>query len=259
MLSGPDIVLYEKRGHVAILTLNRPERRNALTLESLERIQQLWTVVNEDDDVWAAILTGAGDVFSSGADLKDMHQRGQAVGAGSPVATGPTPFVHVPTWKPTIAAVNGWCLAGGWAQAMTCDVRIAGETAKFGITEVKWNLPARFGARLEYVTSIAVACEILMWGQPQSAQRMYELGFVNKVVPDAQVMEEAMRWAEVVCANGPAAVRAHKKMIYLGRNMGVQEQMELCYAMFRHIAEMEDSREGPRAFVEKRPPEWKLR
>lgn len=258
-LTGPDVALYEKRGHAAIITMNRPERMNALGGGLPQRVQEHWHTANEDDDVWVVILTGTGRAFCAGADLKDMNESGRPAGSGSIVATGPTPSTHVPTWKPTIAAVNGWCLAGGWSQAMSCDVRIAAESAQFGITEVKWNLPAGFGARLEYVASIGLACEILLWGQFHTAQRMYEVGFVNKVVPDAQLMEEAMHWADLVCINGPAAVRAHKQMIYMGRNMAVNELAQLGNALFRPISQMEDSREGPRAFVEKRTPQWKLR
>jgi enoyl-CoA hydratase len=258
-LTGPDVALYEKRGHVGIITMNRPERMNALGGGLPERIQEHWNAVNEDDDVWAAILTGTGRAFCAGADLKAMNESGRPAGSGSMVATGPTKGAAVPTWKPTIAAVNGWALAGGWSQAMSCDVRLAAESAQFGITEVKWNLPAGFGARLEYFISIGLANEVLLWGQFHTAQRMYEIGFVNKVVPDDQLMEEAMRWAELVCKNGPASVRAHKQMVYAGRDMGVGELAQFGNALFRPIALMEDSKEGPKAFVEKRSPEWKLR
>lgn len=258
-LTGPDVALYEKRGHVGIITMNRPERMNALGGGLPQRIGEHWQAVNADDDVWVAILTGTGRAFCAGADLKDMNESGRPAGSGETVASGPASFLHVPTWKPTIAAINGWCLAGGWSQAMSCDVRIAAESAQFGITEVKWNLPATFGARLEYLPTIGITCEILLWGQFHTAQRMKEVGFVNRVVPDAQLMDEAMNWADLVCQNGPAAVRAHKQLIYMGRNMAVGEMTQLGNALFRPISQMEDSREGPRAFVEKRKPQWKLR
>jgi len=257
-LDGPDVALYEKRGHIAIITMNRPERMNALGGGLPQRIQEHWQTVNEDDDVWAAILTGTGRAFCAGADLKAMNESGRPAGSGSVVASTPTTFKQVPTWKPTIAAINGWALAGGWSQAMSCDVRLAAESARMGITESKWNLPGGFGARLEYVSSIAVACEILMWSDFHTSQRMYEVGFVNKVVPDDQLMDEAMRWADHICTRGPGSVRAHKQMIYLGRNMGPHDLAELGSAIFKPVGAMADSKEGPKAFVEKRLPQWTL-
>ena len=123
------------------------------------------------------------------------------------------------TRKPTIAAINGYCLAAGWLMAMRCDVRIAAEHAEFGIPEVTWNLSGGFGAHLAYVATIGIAWEILMWGRRISAQRAYEIGFVNKVVPKERLMDECMEWAEYMCTLGQPAVRAHKELIYRGRNM----------------------------------------
>ncbi|MBI4498487.1 MAG: enoyl-CoA hydratase/isomerase family protein [Chloroflexi bacterium] len=256
-LSGPDVVLYEKRGHVAIITMNRPERMNALGGGLPQRLQEHWQTVNADDEVWVAILTGTGRAFSAGADLKERHERGVPDDASNPVLRGATPWAPVPTWKPTIAAINGYCVAGGFGVAMTCDVRLAAASAQFAITEVKVN--GLFPGRLEYFPTIGIACELLMWGQYLTAQRMAEIGFVNKVVPDDQLLDEALRWAELVCDNAPASVRATKHWVYLSQGMSDYQQIQFRNALFRPLTQMEDFREGPRAFVERRKPQWNLR
>lgn len=256
-ISGPDVALYEKRGHIAIITMNRTERLNAMGGGLSERIREHWETVNADDDVWAAILTGAGRAFCAGADLKDRNERGVPDESSSPLLRGASSWAPVQTWKPTIAAINGYCVAGGFGVAMSCDVRLAAESAQFAITEVKVN--GLFPGRLEYFPTIGVACEMLIWGQYCSAQRMKEINFVNKVVPDDQLMEEALRWAELVCENAPTSVRMTKQWVYLAQGMNPYQQLQFRNSLFRSLTQMDDFREGPRAFVEKRKPQWKLR
>ena len=170
------------------------------------------------------------------------------------------PHPDIQTWKPTIAGINGYCLAGGWAMAQACDVRISADHATFGIPEVRWNLPAGFGARLEYTASVGIAREMLLWGRPITAQRSYEIGFVNKVVPKEKLMDEVMDWAEHMCTLGQDAVRAHKQMIYRSRNMSVAELNALGRDLFYWYPAKKgvvwDATEGPRAFAEKRTPEY---
>ncbi len=258
-VDGPDVVLYEKKGHVGIITMNRPERMNSLGGGLPQRVQHFWEEVSKDDDVWCAILTGTGRAFCAGADLKAAAEREVSGEVGSLIPSAVNPFKHVPTWKPTIAAINGFALGGGFHQAMTCDIRIPADTAELGMPEVRWNRSAGFGARLEYFQTIGIACEMLLWGERITAQRAYEIGFVNKVVPLDKLMEAAMEYAETVMDKAPASVRVHKQMIYFGRDMGIEALQAYGSALFQPVRNMEDSREGPKAFTEKRKPQWKFR
>lgn len=256
MITGDDVLLTEKRGHIYIMTLNREERRNAVSAELMDRMAREWERFNEDDDLWVAIFTAAGDVaFSAGHDLKEDIEGDVRGGSHRPyVARVASP--EVATFKPTIAAINGYCLAGGWFLAQSCDIRISADHATFGIPEVKWNLPAGFGARHEYSATFGIAAELLLWGRSISAQRAYEIGFVNKVVPKEQLMDESMEWAEYMCTLGQPSVRAHKQMLYRGRNMSTGELQALGSDLFywyppKPGVQM-DGAEGPRAFVEGR-------
>ncbi|MBI4497380.1 MAG: enoyl-CoA hydratase/isomerase family protein [Chloroflexi bacterium] len=263
MITGRDVLLTEKRDHIYIMTINREERRNAMSSEFMERWAEEWERFDEDDDLWVAIFTGTGDVaFSAGHDMKEDIEGDVRGGAYRSRKAPPRrrPHPDVLTWKPTIAAVNGYCLAGGWMLAQSCDVRIAAEHASFGIPEVKWNLPAGFAAQPEYLVSLGVVCEMLLWGRSISAQRTYEIGFVNKVVPKAKLMDEALEWAEYMCTLGQDAVRAHKQMIYRGRNMSVAELNALGRDLFYWYPAKKgvvwDAAEGPRAFAERRAPKY---
>jgi enoyl-CoA hydratase/carnithine racemase len=265
MIRGRDVLLTEKRDHVYVLTLNREERRNALSEELFERLDEEWERFDEDEDLWAMIITGKGDVaFSAGHDLKEDVEgdvRGRPYAAGGTKRT-PRRKAHpeVGSWKPTIAAVNGYAMAGGWQLAQKCDVRIAAEHATFGIPEVRWNLPAHFGTHLEHFPTMAIAAELLLWGRPVTAQRAYEIGFVNKVVPKERLLDEALEWADHVCRLGQESVRAHKKLLYLSRNMASQDievlWRDLFYWYPKKPGVVVDETEGPRAFVEKRAPRF---
>lgn len=258
-LEGPDVVLYEKRGNIAVITLNRAERMNTITPEVRERMQACWDAVNGDDEVWAAVFTAAGErAFCAGMDLRQVTESGRRVGGAATLPASAASVGTVPTWKPVVAAINGTCLGQGWALAMAGDVRISADTAEFGIPEVRWNLLGA-GYQLDYVASLGLACELAMWGDRVSAQRAYEVGFVNRITSGSDLMPEAIRWAERVCENGPAAVRAMKQLIYRGRELGAEGAATLSRAFLQQLSGSEDAREGPRAFAEKRRPAWKLR
>lgn len=258
-VDGPDVVLYEKRGRVGIITMNRPERMNALGGGLPERVRECWAEINRDEDVLVGILTGTGRAFCAGADLRRAAESEVSGELGTLMPSTVSPWAPVPTWKPTIAAINGYCLGGGFNVAMTCDIRIAADTAEMGMPEGRWNRSAGFGARLEYFPTIGIACELLLWGERITAQRAYEIGFVNKVVPPDQLMDTALEYADIVMDKAPASARAHKQMIYHGRDMSVPQLEAYGQALFYPIRNMEDSREGPRAFMEKRKPVWKGR
>ena len=210
-------VLYEKRDGIAVVTMNRPEVRNAINTEMLCRLADAWQDVNDDESVRVAVLTGAGDkAFCAGADLDRLVRMMQGL---RPPETDFDERVrndysiiykgllrNYRVWKPIIAAVRGFCVAGG-TEILTCtDIRIAGDDARFGLAEVKWSLFPMGGStvRLPRQISYCNAMEILLTGEQLSAERALQMGLINKVVPPGQVMSEAMRFAHILCDAGPA-------------------------------------------------------
>lgn len=260
-MSGQDVLLYEKRGKILYLTLNRPERLNALSGELFDALAKAWGRFNEDDDAWVAVLTGTGDrAFSAGADLKQAAERFS--GERKPGRTAPLPTLGdgLECWKPVIAAINGYCVAGGWMLAQRCDVRIAAEHAEFGIAEARWNLPAWWIADLTRIIGLGHALEIALWGDRRiSAQRAYEIGFVNKVVPKERLMAEASEWAERMLDLAPLCVRNLKQILYRSFNLSSPEAMALGRAIEQNLMTSEDIKEGARAFADGRKPTYKGR
>jgi enoyl-CoA hydratase/carnithine racemase len=262
VLTGRDVLLTERIGHTYLLTINRQERRNALSKEFYARWEEELERFNEDDDLWVLVLTGAGDTaFSAGMDLReftDLQQEG-AVPPPPPVARRRA-HVWAPTWKPMIAAINGFALAGGWDIAQRCDLRIAAEGARLGITEVKWNLHAPFIAESHTFPTRAIASEVALLGQQMTAQRAYEIGFVNKVVPQDQVLSEALAWAEHICTLGQESVRKHKQLLYYGRMLPQSEISNLTDELFYWIGNkpgvVVDAAVGSRAFANGEQPDF---
>ena len=158
-----------------------------------------------------------------------------------------------------IAAVNGFALAGGWSIAQMCDLRIASEEAKLGISETKWSLLPPFGSILSKQIPLSAVLELVLTAQPVTAQRAYDMGFLNKVVPAGDLMEEALTMAQQIADNAPLAVQTFKELAYRGLNMSNQDISALTYQMYDALLLTEDSKEGPKAFAEKRKPQWKGR
>ncbi len=257
---------YEKRGHIAVITLNRPEAMNALDLEMSHRLAEVWREVRDDPQVWAAIITGAGDrAFCAGADLKKLGEYYQSMtplqrrqrAEQEPGLGGITRNLWVS--KPIIAAVNGHCLAGGLELALACDLRVAAEHATFGLTEVRWGIiPGAGGTqRLPRLIPVGVALEMILTAQPISARRAYEVGLVNRVVPLAELMPAALELAEAICANAPLAVRTAKEAVWRGLDLSLEEGLRLEALLGEPLRQTEDVQEGLRAFREKRKPEFK--
>ncbi|HEX77414.1 MAG TPA: enoyl-CoA hydratase [Dehalococcoidia bacterium] len=257
-ITGSDILLYEKKDRIVIITMNRPERMNALSLELIDRFQEVWRGFQADEDAWVAILTGAGEKsFCAGFDLIDQAERDQA---GGQFPDLPLWWWPLEIWKPIIAAINGYAIAGGWLMAQACDIRIAAEHAEMGIAEARWNLPAWWVADLTRQLNLAHALEIVLWGDRRiTAQRAYEMGWVNRVVPKERLMEEAMSWAERMLYLGPRAVRNLKEILYRCYYMPPRMGYNFARALERNLEGMEDIIEGPRAFAEKRKPQFKNR
>jgi enoyl-CoA hydratase/carnithine racemase len=256
-----ETVLYEKTENIVTITLNRPDALNSINRQLRADLAEAITNFDGDSDARVAIVTGAGRAFCAGRDLKerasDNADGRQARAADSMYPD--RPYMWPQTWKPLIAAINGFALAGGWSIAQMCDLRIASEEAKLGITETKWSLMPPFGTILPKQIGLAATLELCLTAQPVTAQRAYDMGFVNKVVPGDQLMEEAMTMAAQIAENAPLAVQYFKELAYRGLNMSTQDISSLTYHMYDRLLTTEDSKEGPRAFAEKRKPNWQGR
>lgn len=252
-----DEIVYENRGQVAVVTINRPEARNAINSGVREGLAAAWQRFERDADARVAILTGAGDkAFCAGADLKEMALK--KLGR-LPRNFLPTLNVNTQVSKPVVAAVNGVAYAGGWALVQMCDLVVAAETARFAITEAKVGRGMPWAVPLIHMIPQKVLLEILLTGDPISAQRAYEIGFVNHVVSAEQVMPRALALAETIAENAPLTVAAAKEMVYMTTDMGRQAGLEAARHLFDAVYRSEDAQEGPRAFTEKRKPQWRGR
>ena len=262
------VVEMERVGHVALITLNRPEVRNAIDPEVMCRLDEAWGEVGADDAIRVAVVTGAGTAFCSGADLGRLIPLRTGARAAEddydrrvlddPGLGDRAILRYSKLDKPVIAAINGDAIAGGCELVQGTDLRVVAEGARLGVQEVKWGLFPMGGSsvRLPAQLPYAVAMEWLLTGALVPAQRAYDLGFVNRLVPTDQVVPEAMALADVIAANGPVAVRAIKASAKacLGRPEAEALKLELTYG--GPVFATEDAVEGPRAFIEKRSPNF---
>jgi enoyl-CoA hydratase/carnithine racemase len=249
-----DPVRYELRGGVAWLTINRPEARNALNKAVRDGLLDGVRRFNADDQAQVLVLTGAGmRAFCAGGDLKEMADTALRV---PPVDFVPQFGRTIEVDKPTIAAVNGVAYAGGFMLAQNCDLCVAAESAKFAISEVKVGRGSPWAVPLSLLTGPRVAMEILLTGDPLSASRAYEVGLVNRVVPDADLHDAAQELAERIAANAPLSVRAAKKTAYLAARMSLAEAFEEAERLWEPVYLSADAQEGPAAFRDKRAPVW---
>jgi len=254
-LAIPSSIQYEKRDHVSIITINRPEAMNSLTLEMLLGIEEAFAEFDEDPKSWVAILTAAGDrAFSSGLDLKEaapMLTGGDSLGFDD---TSKRQFSDV--FKPIICAVNGFCIAGGMEMLLGTDIRIAAEHATFGLGEVRMGLVPLGGTHIRLPRQIpwAMAMQLLLTGKNIDARRAYEVGLVNEVVPAAELMPTALELAEKMCKNGPLAMKTAKEIAV--RSLQLESGFVMEKALGQRVLRSEDAKEGPRAFAEKRKPRF---
>ena len=252
---------FEVKDHIATITLNRPEKQNAMDNEMYTTISAHLVDIDSNDDIWVGVITGAGDkAFTAGADLVGMHGTAEKaeVGWSSP---RPTRFdLGLEVQKPLIAAVNGYCLAGGLELALVCDIRVASQTAQFGCPEVKWNLLHGFGAQLlPRIVGTSNAMYLLLTGQFIDATEALRIGLVNEVVPPDQLMRRVRQIAATICANGPMAIRMTKELALRSRDLSIPDGIRLYQALNRLVELSDDLEEGTRAFAEKRKPEFKNR
>jgi enoyl-CoA hydratase len=264
-MSGTEHLIFERRGATAIVTMNRPEAKNALSLPMLVGMADAWDEIDGDDEIRCAILTGAGGTFCSGMDLKSMS---------SPEAEQYRPRLeqdpdlhwkallrHYQLRKPLIAAVEGWAVAGGTEILQATDIRVAGHSAKFGVFEARRGLFPLGGStvRLRRQIPFTLAMDMLLTAREVSAEEALRIGLIGRVVPDGRALEEALAIAEAICANGPLAVEAIKRSVRESEGLPEAEALKIELEIGTPIFATEDAAEGQRAFAEKRPPQYRRR
>jgi crotonobetainyl-CoA hydratase len=256
--------LAERRGNVLVITINRPEARNAVNGAVSTGVGDALEQAQNDDEVRAVVITGAGDKsFCAGADLKAISRR-ENLYHSDHGEWGFAGYVHHFIDKPTIAAVNGTALGGGTELALASDLVVACESATFGLPEVKVGLFAAAGGVFRIVHQLPrkIALEMILTGEPITAAEAAKWGLINQVVPDGKVLEAALALAERVTVNAPLSVQASKRIAY-GADDGIIPDEEPGWARtqreFGVVLKSEDAKEGPLAFAEKRPPVWKAR
>ncbi len=254
----PKEIRFEKKDHVAIITIDRPEALNSLTADMLLGIEEAFKAFDDDPDLWVGIFTATGDkAFSSGLDLKEA----------APMLTGGdqlgfedwTKRQFSDVFKPIICAVNGFCIAGGMEMLLGTDLRIAAEHATFGLGEVKWGLVPLGGTHIRLPRQIpwAMAMQLLLTGKSIDAQRAYEVGLINEVVPADELLDTALDWAQKMCRNGPLAMQTAKEIAV--RSLELESGFVMEKALGQKVLNSDDAKEGPKAFAEKRPAEFKGR
>jgi enoyl-CoA hydratase len=249
-----DEVLVERAGAVQVITINRPQARNALNGAVAAGIRDAADELDADDDLRAGVLTGAGGTFSAGMDLKAFMRGESPTFAGR----GLCGITQTPPRKPLVGAAEGWALAGGFELLLACDLVIAGASARFGVPEVKRSLVAGAGGALLLPQRIprALALELLLTGDPIDAARAAEIGLVNRVVAEGMALATAIELATKIAANGPLALMATKEIARRGGDW-TTDRWERAAAVMGPVFKSQDAQEGARAFAEKRAPVWK--
>lgn len=259
-LEKTDKILYEVEDHLARVTLNRPEKLNAMDPEMYTALSEAWIEVRDDPDVWAVIVKGAGErAFTSGADLENTIDTGEQEWDDF-WRTQEEMILNrgLEVWKPVIAAVNGYCLAGGMTLLLATDIRIAGNDAQFGLSEVKRGILPGNGGTQRTIRQLPrpIAMELLLGGDHVDAEKAKDWGLVNEVVPTEDVEATAEEYAAKILSNGPLAVQAIKELAVRGQDMPLSHGLRLEESFSRHLRYTEDAEEGVKAFREDREPEW---
>lgn len=258
---------YEKREGIAYITMNRPEARNALDPDTLEALGKTWIDFRDDPSLRVAIITGVGNSFCAGADLGALIPlitsspdglAGMVKGEGAELFQSAL-LRDIEIWKPIIAAVNGYCIAGGLEMLLGMDIRIASENAFFAIQEPRWGLFPAGGStvRLPRQIPFCKAMEILLTGEKIDAQEALRMGLVNYVVPQEDLMATAEKYARAIAANGPLAVSAIKRSVIECLSLPLPEAFDREIELASPVFASEDAKEGPMAFMQKRKPEFK--
>lgn len=256
-----EFATYEKKGRIAVVTINRPERMNALHPPANFELHEIWNDFEQDPEVWIGVLTGAGEkAFSAGNDLKYTAEHG--MGMVRMAESGFGGIANRSTcWKPIIAAVNGFALGGGFEMALACDIIIAADHARLGLPEPRVGLMAGAGGvhRLPRMIPHKIAMGYMLTGKHMTAQEAHQWGVVNEVVPLAELMPTVERWANEILECAPLSVRATKQATLTGLDRPLDVALNLNYSETANMRRSEDTVEGPRAFAEKRKPNWQGR
>jgi E-phenylitaconyl-CoA hydratase len=250
---------FQREGKVAIFTINRPEVLNALSPDALWELTESLIKFRDDKDLWVGIITGAGEkAFCTGLDLRSAAP-GTRIDPGREGMPAETLVRGLQLWKPLIAAVNGYAFGGGFEIALACDIRIAAETAQFGLTEVTLGLIPGWGGtqRLPRMIPFGKAAELMLMGKRINAQEALGLDLVSKVVPQKDLMATAKEWANQMTRLAPLAVQAAKETMLKGRDMTLADGLKLEAEMASQVTRTADFAEGRKAFLEKRPPVYK--
>ena len=249
-------ILTERRGHVLVITINRPEARNAFDAASAQALEAAVDALDAEDDLFVGVITGAGGNFSAGADLK-------AVARGERASTrrGGFGIFAKPPRKPVIAAVEGYAVGGGFELCLSCDLIVAARTARFGLPEVRHNVVAVGGGlfRLPRRMPYHLAMELALTGEFKDADYFHRMGVVNRLVETGQALDAAVDWAQALLVNGPTALAATKEIVQHSADWTDEEAWGAQMAYARRALESEDRKEGLAAFAEKRKPVWKGR
>ncbi len=258
-----DMVTYEVRGHVAVITLNRPDARNAINDDVAQAMEAAIDRLENEDGVWVGVLTADAEghkspVFCAGADLKALNAGGQTLGTKRGGFAG---FVYRERNKPIIAAVDGLATAGGCEIVLAADMVIATQRSSFGLAEVKRNLIAGAGGlfRLPRAIGKSVAMEVILTGDPLTADRAYQLGLVNHVVAEGEALNAAIALGEKIATSAPMAVAASRRVVLASAYESDENLKKMTNEEFAPILQSEDTKEGLMAFIEKSPPQWKGR
>ncbi|WAC54567.1 enoyl-CoA hydratase/isomerase family protein [Gordonia sp. SL306] len=251
-----DAVLFDVDDEIAIITLNRPDTRNCLSEDVRDGLAQAWDRFENSDDLRVAVLTGSGETFCAGGDLKEMVATGMQVPPRDMFAL---PYDTVELTKPTIAAVNGAAFAGGWMIAQACDLCVASSRAKFAVTEVKVGRSSPWASPLIHMIPQRIMMEILLTGKPISAQRAYEIGLVNRIAEPHDLLDSAVGLAREILVGAPLSVRAARETVMLATEMGRSAALQAARAASETCYRSEDAQEGPAAFAAKRTPRWQGR
>lgn len=256
-----DNIIYEKRDAVATITINRESALNSIDAKTSSEMYRAWEDFRDDPEMRVAVLTGVGEKsFSTGMDLVATAKGENQFEGGRPVPFGGF-TKRMPIYKPIIAAINGFCLAGGMELALTCDIRICTPEARFGLPEVRWAIMPGAGGtqRMPRAIPQAWANYLILTGEQMDAETAMRVGLISHIVPREELMAKAYQIAGVICERGPLAVRAAKEAIQRGMDMPLDHGLAFEDLLLGRLFATEDAKEGPRAFAEKRKPEYKGR
>jgi enoyl-CoA hydratase/carnithine racemase len=252
-------VSYEKKGKIAYITLDRPDKLNSITAEMLKQLQEIWESFRDDEESLVAILSGAGKAFCAGVAANELATGKWSISQSQTMGDRPAGPVKHKIWKPIIAALHGHVIGGGFWLALECDLRIAADNTQFCLPEARVGIPTSFAAFLPDFLPRGIAAELLFTGDRMNVQRAYQLGLVNRVVPLDDLMKEATVLAEHILENAPLSVQAVKKVMVRSKGLDYQSALNLTDDIYAAVYESEDAKEGKKAFMEKRKPVWKCR